>query len=147
MGASTEQYRRRKAAGLCVECGKPLDRIGAYCVKCCKAHTEDSIQQKHWYADNGICPTCRTNKLMGTERHCPECRARESEWKLKKESQTEKTPTSSTQNGRKPNMPKGLKKAFVLGAENDQLKMVHAHACIALKKLMLITEEREQRRG
>ena len=92
MGASTKQYRRRKAAGLCVECGKPLDRIGAYCVKCCKAHTEDSIQQKHWYADNGICPTCRINKLMGTERHCPECRARESEWKLKKrESDRENT--------------------------------------------------------
>lgn len=92
MGASTKQYRRRKAAGLCVECGKPLDRIGAYCVKCCKAHTEDSIQQKHWYADNGICPTCRINKLMGTERHCPECRARESEWKLRKrESDRENT--------------------------------------------------------
>jgi hypothetical protein len=44
-------------------------------------------------------------------------------------------------------MPKGLKKAFVLGAENDRLKMVHTHACIALKKLMLITEEREPRKG
>lgn len=84
MGASTELYHKRKANGLCVECGKPLDRVGAYCIVCCKAHTEDSIQQKHWYADNGICPICRINRLMGTERHCPECRAREAEWKAKK---------------------------------------------------------------
>nr|DAZ45864.1 MAG TPA: Thaumarchaeal output domain 1 [Caudoviricetes sp.] len=84
MGASTEQYRRRKAAGLCVECGKPLDRVGAYCIECCRAHSEDSKQQKRWYADGGVCPVCKTNKLMGTERCCPECRAKSTEYASRK---------------------------------------------------------------
>lgn len=84
MGTSTELYHKRKAKGLCVECGKPLDRVGAYCVECCKTHSEDTRQQKHWYADGGICPTCRKNKLMGTEKNCPECRAKGAEYATKR---------------------------------------------------------------
>jgi hypothetical protein len=42
-------------------------------------------------------------------------------------------------------MPKGLKKAFVRGVENDQLKMVHTHARIAPKKTTSTDEEKGQK--
>jgi len=40
------RYRAQcKARGICIICRQPLDRDGAYCVKCCAEHTEES----RWY--------------------------------------------------------------------------------------------------
>ena len=40
---------------------------------------------RHYYKRIGICPYCRRNKLYGEEGSCPECRAKNTEYKRKKD--------------------------------------------------------------
>ena len=67
---------KRKENGLCVDCGKPLDRDGIRCVECRKRLNRETMETRHWYQDNHICPRCRKNSIMGDEKNCPECRAK-----------------------------------------------------------------------
>lgn len=69
-------YYKRKEAGLCVECGKPLDGEKLKCRDCRERINANRKELAHWYQDNGICPECRQNNLMGDERVCPECSAK-----------------------------------------------------------------------
>lgn len=69
-------YYRRKEAGLCVECGKPLNGEKLKCRDCRERINANRKELAHWYQDNGICPECRHNNLMGDERVCPECSAK-----------------------------------------------------------------------
>ena len=66
---------KRKANGLCIDCGNALDRNGVRCVKCNEKHNEESKEDRKWYIDNGICPRCRKNIIFGTENMCAECSA------------------------------------------------------------------------
>ena len=68
---------KRKAAGLCVGCGQPLDRDGSYCTKCREKINEATRERRKWYLSHKICPRCGKNDLMGGETVCPECRAEE----------------------------------------------------------------------
>lgn len=69
-------YYRRKEAGLCVECGKPLDTNTVKCKECTERINRNRRELEHWYQSNGICPECRQNNLMGDERICLECSAK-----------------------------------------------------------------------
>lgn len=69
-------YYKRKEAGLCVECGKPLNGEKLKCRDCRERINANRKELAHWYQDNGICPKCRHNNLMGDERVCPECSAK-----------------------------------------------------------------------
>lgn len=66
---------KRKSAGLCVGCGKPLDREGTYCTKCREKINKTDRERRRWYLSHKICPVCGHNDLMGSETVCPECRA------------------------------------------------------------------------
>ena len=77
---ATSIYRRRllenrKANGLCIDCGNALDRDGVRCVKCNEKNNKESKEDRKWYRENGICPRCRKNIILGTENVCPECSA------------------------------------------------------------------------
>ena len=69
-------YYKRKETGLCVECGKPLNGEKLKCRDCRERINANRKELAHWYQDNGICPECRHNNLMGDERVCPECSAK-----------------------------------------------------------------------
>lgn len=69
-------YYRRKEAGLCVNCGKPLDIAGVKCSKCRDRTNKDRRELISWYKENGICPICRKNNLFGNEKECIECSAK-----------------------------------------------------------------------
>ena len=77
---ATSIYRRRllenrKTNGLCIDCGNVLDRDGVRCVKCNEKNNKESKEDRKWYRENGICPRCRKNIILGTENVCPECSA------------------------------------------------------------------------
>lgn len=69
-------YYRRKEAGLCINCGKPLDTNGVKCSQCRDKLNADRKELVNWYKDNKICPICRKNSLFGEEKACVECSAK-----------------------------------------------------------------------
>ena len=71
-----KRLRRLRENGLCVKCSKEMDRKGQLCTECLRRTNEESREMYHWYQDNGICPTCRKNIILGEEKNCLECRAR-----------------------------------------------------------------------
>lgn len=64
---------RRKAAGLCILCGKPLDRKGVHCRACREKINQQEYLDRRFYQNHGICPECRKNPIFGDEKQCPEC--------------------------------------------------------------------------
>lgn len=68
-------YYRRKEKGLCVECGKPVNANKTRCEECKNRINQNRRTLIHWYQENGICPNCRKNSLVGDERVCLECSA------------------------------------------------------------------------
>ena len=78
MATSIYQKRlleNRKANGLCIDCGNALDRDGVRCAKCNARHNETNNADRKWYRENGICPRCRKNIILGSENMCAECSA------------------------------------------------------------------------
>lgn len=69
-------YYRRKEQGLCVACGKELDRTGLKCTECLKKSNATDRETYHWMQENRICPCCRKEALFSNEKSCLECRAR-----------------------------------------------------------------------
>lgn len=67
---------RRKSNGLCIQCGKPLDRTGIRCIECNNSKKIRENEDRKWYSENGYCPRCHKNKLFGDEKNCPECSAK-----------------------------------------------------------------------
>lgn len=66
---------KMKKNSLCVNCGKPLDRVGSLCEKCREQHTANSREVREFYKQHGLCPRCGKNKLIGDEKNCLECSA------------------------------------------------------------------------
>lgn len=71
--------QERKERGLCLKCGKPIDREGVLCQKCLTKTNEDGRATYHAYVKAGICPRCHKNIILGQERTCPERRAKRAE--------------------------------------------------------------------
>lgn len=69
-------YQMRKNNGLCPRCGKKLDRVGHYCSECLLKVSEYQKDTRKLLQSIGICPVCRKEKLFGSEKNCPECRAK-----------------------------------------------------------------------
>lgn len=76
-------YDKRRNSGLCPRCGKPLDREGFYCESCRIIRNQYNTSNKEFYRKYGICPRCGKEKLLGGEKACPECRAKDADYKLK----------------------------------------------------------------
>lgn len=81
--------KRLKEQGLCVSCRKPLDRDGVRCISCNEKRRIYENETRHMYAENGICPRCRREKLFGDEKACLECNAKIYEWHRKRVSNEE----------------------------------------------------------
>ena len=79
--AMKDFIQRRKDNHLCVSCGKPLDRNGVNCIDCNNKRNEEYRKTKQAYIDCGICYRCRKNPIIGSEKTCPECRAKLATWK------------------------------------------------------------------
>ena len=75
--------QKRKEQGLCLKCGNPLDREGAYCISCNKYLNEQQTLLRYWYQEHGICPRCGKNDLFGDEKVCLECNAKSYEVTMK----------------------------------------------------------------
>lgn len=78
-------YKRRKEAGLCVNCGKELDRNGVYCTECQAKLNSNRNELRKWYQEGGICPRCGKELLYGQEKNCLECSAKGYEQYLKRD--------------------------------------------------------------
>lgn len=72
MTARQERYNKLKKAGLCVRCGKPSRPGMIACAECSKYQRETRL----FYLKIGFCPVCHRYPVYGTEKECPECRAR-----------------------------------------------------------------------
>lgn len=83
MGTAT--YRKRKDKGMCVVCGKYPARKGYTCCEACAEKQRlNSLATRKVYKSLGICARCGQHKLYGDEKTCPECLAKESEYRLKR---------------------------------------------------------------
>ena len=75
--------QKRKDKGLCILCGEPLDRQGVHCKKCREKINKETKKTREFYKQNGICPRCGKNEILGDEKMCPECKARTYETVMK----------------------------------------------------------------
>lgn len=69
-----EKYRKE---GRCCNCGGDLEddrKQLTLCKKCANKRTITSFKTFHYYQNQGICPYCRKNEILGDEKCCPECR-------------------------------------------------------------------------
>lgn len=76
-------YERRKANGECPRCGNKIDRNGFYCNYCLEKHRTYVNQTRAFLREIGICPQCQKNSLIGKQRICLECLAKQSEYRAK----------------------------------------------------------------
>lgn len=79
--AMKDFIQRRKDNNLCILCGNPLDRDGVRCTNCNNTQNKEGKSTRQTYIQCGICPRCRKNPIMGVEKMCPECRAKQYEWR------------------------------------------------------------------
>lgn len=75
--------QRRKENGLCVNCGKPLDRAGSRCISCREKINAADRKQYQESKSRGMCPVCGKRKLWGDENACLECKTKRSENAMK----------------------------------------------------------------
>jgi len=71
-----EKRLYREKIGVCTKCGGELDTDGKTCSKCRELMKRKNKEYRDYYLSHGICPYCGAEKLFGTERSCPECRAK-----------------------------------------------------------------------
>lgn len=74
--ARREKYHKRKEAGLCVQCGKPMDNDGSKCNACREMERENyKYKQNH-----GLCPYCGA-EIPKTRKLCAVCAEKKAERK------------------------------------------------------------------
>lgn len=78
---SARHYRNRKDNGLCPRCGKLLDRDGHYCSECLKKANEYNRETKEFCREHHVCTECRQERVYGTDKICPECRAKRDKYR------------------------------------------------------------------
>jgi len=77
-----ELYHKRKSKGVCVNCGGEIEkeRKGkTMCRKCADEKNKSQRLDRATYIKHGICPICKTNRLVGDEHRCYECSVRENQ--------------------------------------------------------------------
>ena len=67
-----QEYEKHKEKGLCSRCGKPSRPGRVVCEDCAKWYRET----RQWYLALGFCPSCHKERVYGSEKQCPECRAK-----------------------------------------------------------------------
>lgn len=72
-------YERRKLNGECPRCGNKMDRQGHYCQLCLEKNREYVNKSREFLREIGICPQCQKRSLIGEQRICLECLAKQSE--------------------------------------------------------------------
>ena len=88
-------YDKRQKLGLCIRCGKPIDRDGKKCTECLKKENEYHRKNADFARKMHICTKCMKVKVYGDNKRCPECREKDRKRyvkfmeKKKKEKQTE----------------------------------------------------------
>lgn len=78
--------RYAKENGLCIQCHKPIeeDRQGkTICIECSDKRYAQQKATREFCESIGICNRCSKNKVFGNEKTCPECRAKNAEYKFK----------------------------------------------------------------
>ena len=76
---SKNTYLKRKEQGLCTKCGGEIeaDRKGkTTCYECSQINVKYKRETAEFCRNNGICPRCHRVKLIGNEKNCPECSAK-----------------------------------------------------------------------
>lgn len=84
---SKNTYKIRKSQGLCTKCGGEIEteRKGkTTCQECSQKNTKYKRETANFCRNNGICPRCHKVKLIGSEKNCPDCSARNYEYLQKK---------------------------------------------------------------
>ena len=67
--------QKRIEQGLCVTCGKTMDReTGQICSECRRKKSEEDQKTRQMRLKYGLCPRCGINKLFGEEKECLECK-------------------------------------------------------------------------
>ena len=86
LSKSGELKRRResrKQNGICLQCGGNAIVGKVLCEVCNEKNNQRRNEDRKYYRDNKICPNCTLNKLLGDEKNCLECRAKNAEKKAK----------------------------------------------------------------
>ena len=76
---SKTTYLRRKQQGLCVKCGGEIEEERKGKVICLKCTHKDSVEKqkdREFRRSIGLCPRCGKNKLVGNDKNCLDCRAK-----------------------------------------------------------------------
>lgn len=84
--ASGELQRRRAEKienKICLQCGGRVEDEKVLCKTCNDKNNQRAREDREFYRKNRICPVCTINELFGTEKSCPECRAKDAEEKAK----------------------------------------------------------------
>ena len=71
--------KRRRDNGLCQDCGKPLDRKGARCIKCNQKLKEYLHKREEDLIGRGVCVSCGKVKAQAGKKLCEMCAAKHSE--------------------------------------------------------------------
>ena len=69
-------YLRRKAAGLCVQCGKVEVAGVVRCLDCQTINNRRSDEIRKAYQEQGLCANCGADKERSNYRNCDRCTAR-----------------------------------------------------------------------
>lgn len=73
---SKSTCEKRKAKGLCIQCGKrPPREERSLCADCAEKQKIYQRETRAYFRSLGLCPRCGKNKLFGDEKECPECTA------------------------------------------------------------------------
>lgn len=79
-----EKYYYRKENHLCVQCGKTLEKncTKVYCEECSDKRKNTTNTTRRVLQQNGICPRCGKNRIIGDEKQCLECNAKAYEYNI-----------------------------------------------------------------
>lgn len=70
-----DRYHKRKEQGLCTRCGNPAVTGKTLCEDCAEKSKKKHREDREFFKAQGLCPKCGKNKLIGSEKTCPECLA------------------------------------------------------------------------
>lgn len=73
-------YKEKRAAGLCVQCGKPNNTDKSRCPACAQKINNRHRAYRKYAVKAGLCTVCRKNKPFSNKRICEDCLQRQSDY-------------------------------------------------------------------